>query len=104
MIQMSEINPYNIYLRLKNNIGKNSPAQVQPIVFSPLPHSLDRKDSPTAAALVAGASYYFVPFLIQPHPLILLIMVRTKKPSLETFFCNIRNLKNDTTFIVYIHS
>ena len=37
---------------------------VQAIAVSPLPHLLDRKDSPAPAALAAGAGHYFLPFPI----------------------------------------
>ena len=61
---------------------------VQGITFSLFPHLLDRKDSTAPTAPAAGAGHYFLPFPIQPHPLIPLILVRTKMPSLEIFQSN----------------
>ena len=37
---------------------------MQAITFNPLPHLLNRKDSPASAALAAGAGRYFLPFPI----------------------------------------
>ena len=60
----------------------------QAIAFSSVLHLLHRKDSPAPAALAAETGHYFLPFLIQTHPLIPFIMVKTKMTSLETFQSN----------------
>ena len=69
--------------------GKDSPALTASHTFSPFPHLLHQKDSPAPAALAAGVGHFFLPFPIQPHPLIPLFMARKRKPSLETFQSNI---------------
>ena len=63
---------------------------LQAIAFSPFPNLLHRKDSPAPAALAAGAGHFFLPFpfLIQLRPLIPLIMIGMKMPSLETIQYN----------------
>ena len=63
---------------------------VQAKAFSPLPHLLDRKDSPAPAALAAWTGHYFLSFPI-PHPLIPYIIVKTMTLSLQTFQSNVNN-------------